>query len=99
MKIFLTQNPVNQVGQEEYIWAMRTSAYRESDSDLWKERRSHTQMGGKKSKSVIDVSIDDRQTRVMASLVPDEVIYNVHDYSHRHYDACFLFGDVSGRYF
>ncbi|XP_044263925.1 adenylate cyclase type 10-like isoform X1 [Tribolium madens] len=86
---------MNQVGQEEYIWAMRTSAYRESDSDLWKERRSYSQIG-KKSKTVIDLSTDDRQTKVMASLVPDEVIYNVDDYSHRQYDACFLFGDVSG---
>jgi hypothetical protein len=85
------------MGQEEYIWAMRTSAYRESDSELWKDRRSvsRTQFPPK-SKSLVDSSIGDRQTKVMASLVPDEVIYNVDDYSHRQYDACFLFGDVSG---
>ncbi|RZC42671.1 adenylate cyclase type 10-like [Asbolus verrucosus] len=88
---------MNQMGQEEYIWAMRTSAYRESDSELWKQRRSFIQLDpSRKSKSAMDISMSDRQTRVMASLVPDEVIYNVNDYSHRRYDACFLFGDVSG---
>lgn len=89
---------VNQLGQEEYIWAMRTSAYRESDSELWKERRSTpltSQSQIKKDKSM-HYTTDDHQTKVMASLVPDEVIYNVNDYAHRHYDACFLFGDVSG---
>ncbi|XP_068895089.1 adenylate cyclase type 10-like isoform X2 [Tenebrio molitor] len=89
---------MTQLGQEEYIWAMRTSSYRASDTDLWKDRRSlrsSSQMR-KKSKSVLDTSMGDRQTKVMASLVPDEVIYNLNDYSHRQYDACFLFGDVSG---
>ena len=37
-----------------------------------------------------------KQAEVMASLVPDEVIYNVDDYNHRIYEASFLFGDVSG---
>ncbi|KYB27283.1 Adenylate cyclase type 10-like Protein [Tribolium castaneum] len=87
---------LNQLGQEEYIWAMRTSGRRDSDVEVRKAGRSY-QSGllGKKSKSVVE-STDDRQTKVMASLVPDEVIYNVDDYTHRKYDACFLFGDVSG---
>ncbi|XP_044265856.1 adenylate cyclase type 10-like isoform X2 [Tribolium madens] len=87
---------LNQLGQEEFIWAMRTSGRRDSDLEVRKDGRSY-QSGllGKKSKNVVD-SIDDRQTKVMASLVPDEVIYNVDDYRHRKYDACFLFGDVSG---
>jgi hypothetical protein len=95
---FVKKIVVTQLGQEEYIWAMRTSSYRASDTDLWKDRRSlrsSSQMR-KKSKSVLDTSMGDRQTKVMASLVPDEVIYNLNDYSHRQYDACFLFGDVSG---
>ena len=88
------------MGQEEYVWAMRSSLYRESDSELWKERRSEgsrsvlNEIGVKKSKS--SANTVDYQTKVMASLVPDEVIYNVEDYNHRQYDACFLFGDVSG---
>lgn len=49
-----------------------------------------------RNRSVIPMN-DDHQTKVLASLVPDEIIYNITDYSHRHYDACLLFGDVSGK--
>lgn len=80
---------------------MRTSAYRESETDIRKEGRSHPSLHRelKKTKSTTETTIGDRQTKVMASLVPDEVIYNVNDYNHREYDACFLFGDVSGKSF
>lgn len=37
--------------------------------------------------------------KIMASLVPDEVIYNISDYSKREFDACLMIGDVSGWYF
>lgn len=32
----------------------------------------------------------------MASLVPDEIIYNFSDYSTREYNAALMFADVSG---
>lgn len=41
-------------------------------------------------------STDDLKNQALASLVPDEIIYNVNDYENRNYDACLLFGDVSG---
>lgn len=85
---------------EDYIWAMRTSFHRDSDSELWKERRAQQPLVS--SSTVIEtgknkVSADDNNVKVMASLVPDEIIYNVKDYSIRKYDACLLFGDVSGK--
>lgn len=89
---------------EDYIWAMRSSLRQESDSELWKERRatplaessqSAVYKRGKRMKNVIPTT-DDHNVKVMASLVPDEIIYNVNDYSIRCYDACLLFGDVSG---
>lgn len=92
---------VNQAMDEEYVWAMRYSGHRESDSELWKERKlpplSDTQITRRNTsqKNMIPMS-DDQNTKVMASLVPDEIIYNVNDYNIRSYDACLLFGDVSG---
>lgn len=55
-------------------------------------------MNNKKNKSSKNalLAADDYNVKVMASLVPDEIIYNVKDYSIRKYDACLLFGDVSG---
>ncbi|KAK9746114.1 Adenylate and Guanylate cyclase catalytic domain [Popillia japonica] len=52
-------------------------------------------------------SSDEYNTKVLASLVPDEIIFDsslvpdeiifdCNDYTHRPYDACLLFGDVSG---
>ena len=91
---------VNHTGQEEYIWAMRASLYRESDVELWKDRKRHDNSRSavnvaSRTKSLLETTT--YQTKIMASLVPDEVIHNVEDYSHRQYEACFLFGDVSGR--
>lgn len=95
---------MNETAEEEYILAMRTTAYRE-DSDLWRDRRSQPLKAGQatlsnrrktKTKSLLPMS-DDHTTKVLASLVPDEIIYNVNDYSNRHYDCCLLFGDVSGK--
>lgn len=83
---------------------MRTSIQGDSDSELWKERRptplaesltSCVPKKGKRAKNVLPTS-DDYNVKVMASLVPDEIIYNVNDYSIRKYDSCLLFGDVSG---
>lgn len=82
---------------------MRSSFQRDSDSELWKERRakhplvnSVTAVENKKSKNEFSTT-DDYNVKVMASLVPDEIVYNVKDYSIRKYDACLLFGDVSGK--
>lgn len=82
---------------------MRTSNHKESESEGWKERKSVPLQEDEpvmakrpKTKNVIPMS-DDHHTKVMASLVPDEIIYNVNDYSVRPYDACLLFGDVSGK--
>ncbi|KAJ3648253.1 hypothetical protein Zmor_020070 [Zophobas morio] len=90
---------LNHTGQEEYIWAMRASLYRESDVELWKDRKRHDNSRSavnvaSRTKSLLETTT--YQTKIMASLVPDEVIHNVEDYSHRQYEACFLFGDVSG---
>lgn len=85
---------------EEYIWAMRTGIHRD-DTEDWKKRKAgplaDTDITRKtnKMKNVIPMS-DDHNTKVMASLVPDEIIYDVNDYSIRSYESCFLFGDVSG---
>lgn len=87
---------------EDYIWAMRTSIQQDSDSELWKDRRATplnsltvTHKKSKRAKNVLSTP-DDYNVKVMASLVPDEIIYNVNNYSIRKYDACLLFGDVSG---
>lgn len=85
---------------------MRTSIQHDSDSELWKDRRNvpalaesltTLQKKNKRAKNVLPAS-DDHNVKVMASLVPDEIIYNVNDYSIRKYDSCLLFGDVSGDY-
>lgn len=93
---------VDYSGQEEYIWAMRTRLYSE-DNDDWKERRasdgsSEYDNQPKDQKGGI-VSADEYNTKVLASLVPDEIIFDCNDYTHRPYDACLLFGDVSGTFY
>lgn len=94
---------VNEQAGEEYVWAMRSGNHKETDSEGWKERKSAPLQEDEpvmtkrpKTKNVISMS-DDHQTKVMASLVPDEIIYNVSDYRIRPYDSCLLFGDVSGK--
>lgn len=73
-----------------------TALNNESDEQFTKSRLPA--LGARKSRYMVEIlQRNDDQTKLMASLVPDEVIYNVDDYSHREYDACFLFGDVSGR--
>lgn len=94
--------------EEEYILAMRTTAYNRDVSDeMWRHRRSKPLEPGQpliaqrkktRAKSLIPMT-DDHTAKVLASLVPDEIIYNVNDYSNRPYDVCLLFGDVSGRLF
>lgn len=94
---------VDYSGQEEYIWAMRTRLYSE-DADDWKDRRisdtSSTEYEAQKPDQKGGIaSSDEYNTKVLASLVPDEIIFDCNDYTHRPYDACLLFGDVSGRFY
>lgn len=76
--------------------------FKEAGSEEWKNRRAiplTTQVGVERMGNAISRSNLDRDedhTRIFASLVPDEVIYHIHDYSRRNVDACLLFGDVSG---
>ncbi|KAK9876161.1 hypothetical protein WA026_011277 [Henosepilachna vigintioctopunctata] len=84
------------IDQEEYIWAMRTSAY---DQMVLRER-------GSLSADSEDILIEPdkysphmmliHKTTILASFVPDEIILNVNDYSTKTFDACILSGDVSG---
>ncbi|KAF5292379.1 hypothetical protein FQA39_LY03413 [Lamprigera yunnana] len=94
----------NENVEEEYICSMRIHANQE-DSETWKDRKLASLQPGsstnpnQRRKSIaknISRSQEDHVTEVLASLVPDEIIYNVNDYSNRPYNACFLLGDVSG---
>lgn len=73
------------------------------DDDEWKKRRA-VPLVELKSRSSYGSNVssyytlyDEGHTRTMASLVPDEIIYNIGDYSKRDFDGCLLFGDVSGK--
>ncbi|CAH1970769.1 unnamed protein product [Acanthoscelides obtectus] len=79
---------------------MRTGILQQ-DSDEWKNRRSipisemmqaSRTYEGDKANSFAEEGL----TRTMASLVPDEILYNINDYTKRDLEACLLFGDVSG---
>lgn len=91
-------------GQEELKWEAEVSKPSTSGtgSMQWRTRRASMQREPRerpvkiKNRSLVALSLD-HTTKVLASLVPDEIIYNVNDYSHRHYDCCLLFGDVSGK--
>ncbi|KAH1007105.1 hypothetical protein HUJ04_004381 [Dendroctonus ponderosae] len=83
----------------EFQLAMNTSMFKEGNDD-WKKRRaiplSQTTFPRSPDSSIMNVQREEDHTRIFASLVPDEVIYHIHDYSRRNFDACLLFGDVSG---
>lgn len=93
---------MDQAGQEEYIWAMRYRGRetereeRERRTSLQKVNSDYLLNQKKKGSKLLLPQTSDHHTKVLASLVPDEIIYNVNDYTHRHYDSCLLFGDVSG---
>lgn len=61
----------------------------------WKEGRLK-RIRRESSKSNLATLLE-QQTRILASLVPDEILEKVDDYKIRHYDAVFLYGDVSGK--
>lgn len=55
----------------------------------------------KVSRSIANVfgnstTLQDAQNKIIASFVPDDIIYHLNDYSHRSYEICLLFSDVSG---
>lgn len=42
------------------------------------------------------ITPEEVKAKILASFVPDDIIYNVGNYSHRKHEICLLFGDVSG---
>lgn len=66
------------------------------EDEEWKDRKKMLQSKSSIIRGKTFVPKDNYESKVLASLVPDEIIFQVNDYSHRHYDACLLFGDVSG---
>nr|CAH7718092.1 unnamed protein product [Callosobruchus chinensis] len=73
----------------------------QQDSDEWKKRRSipisEVVQPARSYETEISHSFaEEGLTRTMASLVPDEILYNINDYTKRDLEACLLFGDVSG---
>ncbi|KAB0803414.1 hypothetical protein PPYR_00384 [Photinus pyralis] len=92
------------VDEEFILTLMKINSNRRDDSDLWKNRRPQPLKSGviypiKKRKAANKVLLpmtDNHTSKVLATLIPDEIIYNVSDLSKRRYDACLLFGDISG---
>lgn len=78
---------------------MSNDIVKEPGSSDWKHRRAvplvQLSQGNKASYFTL---YDEGHTRIMASMVPDEIIYNIGDYSKRDFDGCLLFGDVSGEF-
>ncbi|XP_030764009.1 adenylate cyclase type 10-like isoform X2 [Sitophilus oryzae] len=85
---------------KDYYLAMNSTIFKEPGSEDWKKRRAiplQTSSQQKQSENIVSSEWSrDEHTRIFASLVPDEVIYHINDYSRRHFDGCLLFGDVSG---
>ncbi|XP_076268027.1 adenylate cyclase type 10-like [Rhynchophorus ferrugineus] len=85
----------------DYFWAMSTSIFKDDGGDDWKQRRAIPLQRKRVSDNQSDNSLTtewarEEHTRIFASLVPDEVIYHINDYSRRYFEGCLLFGDVSG---
>lgn len=68
---------------EDYLWSLRDTLVSDEERDFRREEYE-------------DVEVEEDGVTILASFVPDEVIYNVNDYSTRQLDGCLLFGDVSG---
>ncbi|XP_057665067.1 uncharacterized protein LOC130899276 [Diorhabda carinulata] len=82
---------------EEYSWALKGNLLLSEVNEKWTEKKkqlTHAHVRTRFESKTIQ--IDENHVRIMASLVPDEIIYNIGDYSKRDMDACLLFGDVSG---
>ncbi|KAL3287919.1 hypothetical protein HHI36_002375 [Cryptolaemus montrouzieri] len=85
--------------QEEYVWAMRTSV---NEQKLLEEQEEEME-----DEDDEKVTLFDREegtmnmllvykTTILASFVPDEIIFNLNDYTSKTFDASILCGDVSG---
>ncbi|CAG9821448.1 unnamed protein product, partial [Phaedon cochleariae] len=94
--------------KDELQWFRKSSLSmrQQDDNEEWKKRRAtplselHS-LARRATNTTTTTSanssfFDEGHTRIMASLVPDEIIYNVADYSKREFEGCLLFGDVSG---
>lgn len=80
---------------------MSTDVIQKSGNNDWKYRRAVplvelNQISNPENRGSYFTLYDEGHTRIMASMVPDEIIYNIRDYSKREFDGCLLFGDVSG---
>ncbi|KAJ8924439.1 hypothetical protein NQ315_007236 [Exocentrus adspersus] len=93
--------PTDENKVDDVVWQMTSDIIKEDDSE-WKKRRAVPLVdlkdsNGPGSKTSYFTMYDEGHTRILASLVPDEIIYNIGDYSKRDFDGCLLFGDVSGK--
>ncbi|CAG9762740.1 unnamed protein product [Ceutorhynchus assimilis] len=83
-------------------WAIGAKMFKGDESDEWKNRRAipltetSSFLRAHDSGGILNTQREEDHTRIFASLVPDEVIYHIQDYTKRTFDACLLFGDVSG---
>ncbi|XP_044763888.1 adenylate cyclase type 10-like isoform X2 [Coccinella septempunctata] len=77
---------------EDFIWAIR----QRHENKRVEELRARATIYEDRKKSIDSSSFWEAKTKILASLLPDEVLQNVNDYSHKHYNACLLLGDVSG---
>lgn len=94
--LFSTQNIIFSADKklDDVVWQMSNDVVKEPGSNDWKNRRAAPLI--ESSKASYFVLYDEGHTRILASMVPDEIIYNIGDYSKRDFDGCLLFGDVSG---
>uniref|UniRef100_A0A6P7FT00 Adenylate cyclase type 10-like n=1 Tax=Diabrotica virgifera virgifera TaxID=50390 RepID=A0A6P7FT00_DIAVI len=80
----------------EYLWALKSSIIQSAEAEEFRKRRTTPSITVKRRGETNEDNYVERHVRIMASLVPDEIIYNIGDYSMKDLDACLLFGDVSG---
>lgn len=77
---------------EDFIWAIR----QRHENKRVEELRARATIYEDRRKSLDSNLFWETKTKILASLMPDEVLQDVNDYSHKHYNACLLLGDVSG---
>lgn len=78
---------------EDFIWAIR----QRHENKRAEELRARATIYEDRKKSIDSNSFWEAKTKILASLLPDEVLQDVNDYSHKNYNACLLLGDVSGK--
>ncbi|CAG9833176.1 unnamed protein product [Diabrotica balteata] len=80
----------------EYLWALKSSIIQSAEAEEFRKRRLKPIVTTTRRCESDGDQYVEKHVRIMASLVPDEIIYNIGDYSMKDLDACLLFGDVSG---